>query len=70
MSYIEKMCLVNWRFRSFVQYIYSKDKDAGPEDVPRTLSKDKGSRPGQIVYLGQGQLENSLPISLHAGKFS
>ena len=22
MSYIEKMCLVNWRFRSSVQYIY------------------------------------------------
>ena len=22
MSYIEKMCCVNWRFRSFVQYIY------------------------------------------------
>ena len=21
MSYIEKMCFVNWRFRSFVQYI-------------------------------------------------
>ena len=22
MSYIEKMCLVNWRFRSFVRYIF------------------------------------------------
>ena len=22
MSYIEKMCCVNWRFRSFVQYIH------------------------------------------------
>ena len=22
MSYIEKMCFVNWRFRSFVQYIW------------------------------------------------
>ena len=24
MSYIEKMCFVNWRFRSFVQYIYTQ----------------------------------------------
>ena len=23
MSYIDKMCFVNWRFRSFVQYILS-----------------------------------------------
>ena len=22
MSYIEKMCFVNWRFRSFVQYMF------------------------------------------------
>ena len=26
MSYIEKMCFVNWRFRSFVQYIYHESK--------------------------------------------
>ena len=24
MSYIEKMCFVNWRFRSFVQYSFAE----------------------------------------------
>ena len=33
MSYIEKMCFVNWRFRSFVQYRQCLSKH-GPNPTP------------------------------------
>ena len=72
MSYIEKMCCVNWRFRSFVQYInrraqrHSKHK---PQQKHKRSTKEVPPWNGQSWLSGRtqqvvldGQASDPVPV--------
>ena len=46
MSYIEKMCFVNWRFRSFVQYIKCMDQNVCKKDITLLILLSNGTNIG------------------------
>ena len=45
MSYIEKMCFVNWRFRSFVQYSFT----VFSRDIKKKKRSEKSSENDQLT---------------------
>ena len=72
MSYIEKMCCVNWRFRSFVQYI-RKDKwtDGWMDNIKQyTPRQSLGGSKGCIIRfkLKQKNSHCSEHFGGHPGK--
>ena len=49
MSYIEKMCFVNWRFRSFVQHIYFTAKQGSNAEKPhKNIGATINNKPTKI----------------------